>query len=64
MGVGVSVELGGRDGGDANLLDQEPGQFEIARPAGDVRRERVVLWHLDAGHVGQDEVAALWVRVL
>lgn len=64
MGVLVGVELGGRDGRDAHLLDQEPGELEVAGPVGDVRREGVVLGEFNGGHVGEDEVAAFGVGVL
>lgn len=61
--VGVGVELGRGDGRDADLLDHEPGELEVARPAGHVRRERVVRRQLDFRHVHHDEVPALRVRV-
>ncbi len=61
--VSVGVELARRDGGDAQLLDQEPGELEVARPLGHVRREGVVGGDLDLGEVHHDEVAALGLRV-
>lgn len=62
--VGVREELRGRDGRDAELLDAEPGQLEVARPAGDVRGERVIGGELDFGQVDEDEVAAFGDGVL
>lgn len=62
--VGVREELRRRDGRDAELLDAEPGQLEVARPAGDVRRERVVGGELHFGQVDKDEVAAFGDGVL
>mgnify|MGYP006873518250 CR=1 FL=1 len=64
MGVRIGIEFRRRNGGDANLLDEEPAELEIARAAGDVWREGIVLWEFDRGHVGQDKVAALRVGVL
>mgnify|MGYP001182013051 FL=1 len=64
MGVLISVELRRRDSRDADLVDQEPGKFEIPRTASNVRRETVALWQLDVGEVCEDEVASFGVRVL
>lgn len=64
MGVLVGIELGRRDGGDADLLDQEPAELEVAGAAGDVGREGVAFGEFDGGHVGEDEVAAFRVGVL
>lgn len=62
-GVPIGVELGGRDGGDAELLDEEPGELEVAGARGHVGREGVVPGEPHARHVHHDEVAALGLRV-
>ena len=59
----IRVELGGRDRRDTHLLDQEPRQLEVPGSRRDVRRKGVVLRELDLGHVDQDKVAALGLRV-
>lgn len=64
MGVGVGVELRGRDGGHAELHDQEPAEPEIPRAIGHLRGEVVVGGQLDTRHVDEDEVAAFGVGVL
>lgn len=64
MGVGVGVELGGRDGGHAELHDQEPAEAEVARAASHVRGEVIVRRQPDARHVDEHKVAAFGVRVL
>lgn len=64
MGVLRGVELRGRDGGDAQLHDQEPGQLEVARALGHVRREVVAGGEAHARQVHEHEVAAFGVRVL
>lgn len=64
MSVGVSVELRGRDGGHAELHDQEPAEPEVARALGHLRGEVVVRGKLDARHVDEHEVAAFGVGVL
>lgn len=64
MGVGVGVELGGRDGGHAELHDQKPAELEISRSVGDVRGEVVVGGQVDARHVDEDEIATFGVGVL
>lgn len=64
MGVGGSVELGGRNGGHAELHDQEPAEPEIPRSVGDMRGEVVVRGQLDARHVDENKVAAFGFRVL
>lgn len=54
----LGVEFRRRDGGHAQLHDQEPAEFEIARAGGEVRGERVGGRERYAGEVGEDEVAA------
>lgn len=63
MGIRIRVELRRRDSRDAELLDQEPGELEVARAAGDVGREVVALGELDLGEVDEDKVPALGLRV-
>lgn len=60
----LRVEIRGWDGGHAQLHDQEPAEFEIPGAFGDVGREIVVVGHVDAGEVGEDEVAAFGFGVL
>lgn len=64
MGIPISIELSRGNGSDANLMDKEPTEFEVARTRRDMRREGIVLWEFDRGHVGENEIAALGVGVL
>lgn len=64
MGVGGGVKLRGRDGGHAELHDQEPAEPEIPRSVGHLRGEVVVGRHLDTRHVDQHEVTAFGLGVL
>ena len=64
MRVVIGEELRWRNGCNTKLLDAEPRKLEVARSAGDVRRERVVGWKLHLGQVDEDEVAAFRLRVL
>jgi hypothetical protein len=64
VGIRIGIELRRWDGGDANLVDEEPAELEIARAAGDMGREGVVLWEFDRGHIAKDKIAALGVGVL
>lgn len=48
----------------ADFFDKEPGKLEVARSFGHMRREFVVIWELDLGHVDEDEVTAFRVGVL
>ena len=64
MRVGISVELRGRNGRHANLLDQEPRKLEVARAVRDVRGEGVAVGDFNGSHVDEDEVAAFGVGVL
>lgn len=62
--IRIGVELSRRDGSNSNLMDEEPAEFEVAGTVGHMRRELVVLWQLDGGHVGQNEVTTFGIRVL
>lgn len=64
VGVGGSVELGGRDGGHAELHDQEPTELEIPRSVGHLRGEVVVRGQLDVRQIDEHKVAAFGFRVL
>ena len=64
VGVGISVELRGRNGGNANLVDKEPAELEVAGAIGNVGWEGVVCWELDGGEVDENKVSALGIRVL
>lgn len=63
-GIGVGIELGGRDGSDANLVDQEPTELEITRAASHMGWEGIVGGQLDRCHVGQHEVSTFGLGVL
>ena len=63
MGITRRIELRGRNGRNAQLHDEKPSEFEIARAVQDVLWEGVVGGKTDFGHVDEDEVAALRVRV-
>lgn len=62
VGIGVGEEFGRRNGSDPKLLDEEPSQLEVARPACHVGWKRVVLRHLNSAQVDHDKVAALGLR--
>lgn len=64
MGIGIGIELRRRDSRNADLMNEEPAKLEIARTAGNMGRERIVLWEFDRGHIGENEVPAFGVRVL
>lgn len=64
MGVGLGVELRGRDGGHAKLHDQKPAEPEISWSVGYMRGEVVVRGQLNARHVDEHEVAAFGLGVL
>lgn len=64
MLVGPGVELGGGDGGDAELHEEEPAELEIAWALRDFGGERVVMREVDLGEVGEDEVASFGFGVL
>lgn len=63
-GVGIRVEFSGRDSSHANLMDEEPAELEITRPASNMRRERIVGRELYRGQVGKHKVSTLGIRVL
>ena len=64
MSVRVREELGGRDGRNAQLLDAEPRELEVAWAIGNMGRERVVCGQLYFGEVDEDEVATFGFGVL
>lgn len=64
VGIVISVKLGGRNGSNADLVDEEPAKLEVARTTGNVGWEGIVCWKLDSGHVDKDKVPALGIRVL
>lgn len=64
MLVGLGVELGWRDGDDAELHEQEPAELEIARPLGDVWGEGILGGEVHFGEIGEDEVSAFGFGVL
>lgn len=64
VGVGISVELRRRNGGNANLVDKEPAELEVAGAIGNVGWEGIVCWELDGGEVDENKVSALGIRVL
>lgn len=47
VGIGVSVELGWRNGRNANLMNEEPAKLEVAGAACNMRREWVTFRQLD-----------------
>lgn len=64
VSIGIGVELGRRDGSNANLVDQEPTKLEVTGAASHMRREGIVGWQLDRCHVCQHKVSTFRLRVL
>jgi len=64
VGIGLRIELGRRDAGHANFVDEEPAELKIARAAGHMRREWIIFGELHRGHVGQHEVSTIGIGVL
>lgn len=64
VGVVISVKLCGRNGSNADLVDEEPAKLEVARTTGNVGWEGIVRWELDSSHVDKNKVSALGIRVL
>lgn len=64
VGVGIGVELRRGDGSHTDLMDEEPAELEVTRAISDMRREGVISWQLDGGHVGQHEIATFRLGVL
>lgn len=64
VSVGIGVELSRRNSGNADFLNEEPAELEVTRTVGNVGWEGVICWELDRGHVGQNKVSTLGVRVL
>lgn len=52
VGICICIELGWGNSGNANLMDKEPAELEVTRTAGDVRRERIILWKIDSCEIG------------
>lgn len=62
--VGIGVELCRGDGSHSDLMNEEPAELEVTRAVSDMRREGIIGWQFDRGHVSQHEITTFRLGVL